>query len=187
MGSRRLLIAGAIGLFVLGVAACETPDKFTWHLYQPESKSFSVLVPFEPQHEHQSSQVGDATVESDVYVVELPDGGFFTVVESTLPRNIDDKGGAGEILESSCARLVESASGTELGRKEITLGPHKGREVEATVPDSEVPGGGSLRARVYLARPRLFEVIVIVPRGDVQSSSVTKFLDSFKVAGMPQG
>ena len=48
-------------------------------------------------------------------------------------------------------------------------------------PERAVQGGASLKARIYLVGPRLYELVAVVPTTDAAGPATGQFLDSFEL------
>lgn len=118
-------------------------------------------------------------LETDIYSLDLADGGFLTITDTMLPPDLNVESGATELLDSSVSRIVQSASGKLHYTRDVVVAGYTAREFEADVPTAAVAGGGRLRARVLLAGTRLYEVIGVVPNRRTADSELSHFLDSF--------
>ena len=179
VGTRRRIAAAAIALAAASGAACVGPDFSAWKPYSPEGAAFTVSMPGTPVKEHKLAKNPGGNLETDIYSLDLAGGGFLTITDAVLPSGLDLEAGSAEMLESSMARIVESASGRLLYSRDVTISGYAAREVDVEVPTSVVEGGGRLRARVVLAGPRMYELIGVVPKRRTAEVELAHFLDSF--------
>lgn len=185
MASRRVQRIALVWIVLsatwLPLAGCvEKDDLGPWSTFSPDGASFSVLMPGLPTEDRDvatKNTTGDIDFKS--YTLELPYGGFLSVVVAELPEATVIKGNTDEILDSACAHIAQSAGGTVTGKRLAPLGDRPGREFFVDVPESAVPGGGALRAKVYLVDRTMYQLIAIVPRSKRNSDTPGKFLDSF--------
>jgi hypothetical protein len=171
----------AIALCALG--ACAPPDRAaaTWRAFAPEGAGFSVLLPGVPERQHEVARGERQSIETDVYTLDLPAGGFYSVVVSRLPKRAEPGSETDRALDSAVERAVASASARLVSKQTVFLGGQSGRQVEADVPESAVAGGGTLRGRVFVSGERLYEVIAVVPRTEAGSPATARFLESFEL------
>ena len=179
--TRRRIAAAAIALAAASGAACAGPDFSDWKPYSPEGAAFTVSMPGTPVKEHKLAKNPGGNLETDIYSLDLAGGGFLTITDAVLPSGLDLEAGSAEMLESSMARIVESASGRLLYSRDVTISGYAAREVDVEVPTSIIEGGGRLRARVVLAGPRMYELIGVVPKRRTAEVELAHFLDSFTI------
>ena len=163
------------------LAACAPADRTPWATFSPERGGFAVLLPGTPERQQSFADNESGTVETNVYTLLLERGGFFKVVDLALPANVDAARGADAVLDSACAGVVDSASGRLVSKQTIYVSGRPGRQLEADVPESVVPGGASLKARIYLVGPRLYELVAVVPKSEAAGPATGRFLDSFEI------
>jgi hypothetical protein len=176
---RRAVVSAALACAVAIAAGCAPADARVWKTFAPEGGGFSVSMPGTPERRHDFAQHDSGTIETNVYTLLLPEGGFYTVADAALPPGVDTKGGAEAVLDSACDRIVDSASARLVTKQTIFLNGRPGRQLEAVVPESAVAGGGTMRGRVYLVGPKLYQLIAVVPKPATTTGAVDRFLDSF--------
>lgn len=181
VGTRRKIAAAALALLAACGAACAGADFSDWKPFTPEGAAFTVSMPGTPVREHHLTTNPRGNLETDIYSMDLAGGGFLTITDAVLPPGLNLEADATETLESSLARIVESASGRVLYSRDVTISGYRAREVDVDVPTSVVDGGGRLRARVVLAGPRLYELIGVVPNRRTAEVELAHFLDSFSL------
>ena len=179
VGTRRRIAAALLAFVAASGAACAGPDFSAWQPYTPEGAAFTVSMPGTPVKEHQLAKNPRGNLETDIYSLDLAGGGFLTITDSVLPPGLNLEADAAETLESSLARIVESASGRVLYARDVTISGYPAREVDVEVPTSVIEGGGRLRARAVRAGPRLYELIGVVPNRRTAEVELAHFLDSF--------
>ena len=163
----------------MSITACGGPDFSSWKPYSPDGAAFTVSLPGTPIKEHQLAKNPRGNLPTDIYSLDLADGGFLTITDAVLPSGLNLEAGAQEMLDSSIDRIVESASGRMLYTREVTISGYTAREVDVDVPTSVVNGGGRLRARVVLAGPRLYEIVGVLPNRKTAEVELAHFLESF--------
>jgi hypothetical protein len=74
---------------------------------------------------------------------------------------------------------VKAADATLVSEKKIKLGDVPGRDLVLQLPDNK----GFVRSRLYLAKNRLFQVVVTGDRQQVTGPEADKYLNTFKLVG----
>ncbi len=172
-----------LAVVLCALSACAPPERAagTWRAFGPEGAGFSVLMPGVPERRHEVARGAAGSVETDVYTLELPGGGFYSIVVSRLPKRSASGRETDQALDSAVERAVASASARLVSKQTVFLGGEPGRQVEAEVPETAVAGGATLRGRFFVSGERLYEVIAVVPRAEASSPATARFLDSFEV------
>lgn len=165
---RRALIAGAL---LVSLTGCAEP--------QPEfvSKWDRFAVRFRSAPKVKEKPIGGS--RSVVYSVESPDG-TETVAVTELPVKGDEPPEMVPwLLNSAKDDLLRESRGTVTSESSPTLaGKYPGRELTAQVTE---PHPGVLRARIYFANGRLYQVVVMGTAGYADSAAAAAFLDSFRL------
>lgn len=141
------------------------------------SKSDKFAVRFRGAPQVRERPVGGS--RSVVYKIESPDGAE-TVAVTELPLKGDEPPEmAPWLLNSAKADLIRESGGTLTADASSALaGKYPGREFAARVTD---PHPGVLRARVYFARGRLYQVVVMGTAEYASAPAATAFLESFRL------
>lgn len=180
-------VASALLAFVLcALSACAPPERAaaSWRAFAPEGAGFTVLMPGVPERRHEVARGERRSVETDVYTLELPAGGFYSIVISRLPKRAEPGRETDQALDSAVERAVASASARLVSKQTVFLGGQPGRQVEAEAPESAVAGGATLKGRMFVSGERLYEVIAVVPRAEAGSPATARFLDSFELTAL---
>jgi hypothetical protein len=166
-----LLVVGAL------LAGC---GQTAWSEFSSVDGAFSVLMPGTPTEQTQSQDTDLGAIEVHSFTFEQG-GVAYLVGYNDLPAAVLEAVTPAVILDSACGGQVEKVNGTLLNKEEIMLGTYPGRDLEIQIQDST--GTSSLRSRTFLIRDRLYQVMVVGPKGQITSPDTTKFLDSFKLVG----
>jgi hypothetical protein len=160
MTSRITLSALAVALLAAGGGTAQEGWKeFTWK----EGKC-SLLLPGKPTEKKDSLQVAD---KQGVYMVYFADSPAMAKADAATIKQVFDK---------ARDALVESLKGKLLSEKEVTLGKHKGRELQI-----EAPKIGVYRTRLFQIGERYYQIILTAPKEVATSKEADKFFGSFKV------
>jgi hypothetical protein len=156
-----------VALLVLALAGCaEAPPPG----FVSKAHKFRAQFGGEPKF----AEVGEPA--RAIYSVEAPDGAL-TVTVTDTPRR--DEHIPERVLIQAKDDLIEAAGGTQTADKSITLaGKYPGREFAASFAK---PRPGALRARIFLAGNRIYQVMAIGKEDYVNSPAATAFLESFMV------
>lgn len=174
---RRSAVALLLAFSVL--TACARADFSAWKPFSPDGAAFTVSVPGTPAKERRLSKFPAGDFETDVFALDLPDGGFITITDTAIPFGSGGNSNAGGILDSSVARIVESASGHIVYTRDVIVSGFAGKEVEVDVPTAAIASGGRLRARTVVAGSHLYELICVLPNRLTANEEMNHFLDSF--------
>jgi hypothetical protein len=68
--------------------------------------------------------------------------------------------------------------GTLTEQKQVELQGHPGKCFTIDVPESKMPSGGTLRARVYVVGRRFYQVAIVAPKGKFPQGKARQVFDS---------
>lgn len=163
------------------VAVADDPKPSSrWKEFKSEKGGFKVLMAAKPQHE-------DIETENEIGKSVLHMHTIF-MGRAMYAANYNDF--SEKILEIPLANFYDSSrdsaaanmQGKVVSEKDSKLGEHPGREFVI-----EVNGGKELfRARVFLIKQRLFQVVVFGKKDLVTNKEADQFLDSFELLEQPK-
>jgi hypothetical protein len=170
--NKLIFLAFAIAV-LLGCSALSTK----WETVA--ENGITVEMPGQPEKQAQSipSPVGPATGQmltldkgAEAYILAYHD---FPAAISNL--NIDPK----VLLKSSADGAVRNVNGKITSEREVTAGPHPGREIigEGNKDGKDI----EFMVRLYWAKPRLIQTLYLNEKGKGDKANGTKFLDSLKL------
>ena len=164
------MIRSLMPLTLIFLAGCGADMKE----FAPDA-SFSVSFPGTPQADTTVSTTGLTT--KTFYVEER--GGIFTLSVTDYPggKQFDNEEVEGR-LKSLRDVLLNHYGARMTGEQEIMLSGSPGRTLEADLTQRE----GKLRARFYLVKGRLYQLVAIGSAKWAKSDDVNKFLESLTVA-----
>ncbi|VTU02678.1 Uncharacterized protein OS=Pseudanabaena biceps PCC 7429 GN=Pse7429DRAFT_4512 PE=4 SV=1 [Gemmataceae bacterium] len=142
--------------------------------YTSKEGKFKAKFPAKPDEKSQTTN----GIKFTMHVAGAKEGGYVVGI-ADLP--IPD----GETAEMTQKRLdgardgaIGNVKGKLIDSKDVTLDKkYPGREFSASLPQKD----GLLRARIYLAGKRLYQVMVIGTKDFVGGKDADAFLDSFKI------
>jgi len=152
----------------------------TWSEFSSAEGAFSVLMPGAPTEETQTQDTEMGAI--DVHSFTFEQGGVaYLVGYNIFPAAVIEAASPAALLNGARDGQAKAVNGTLVNEQEITLGAYPGRDVEILVENSD--GTSSLRSRTFLVEDRLYQVMVVGPKGQSSSPDTIKFLDSFKLLG----
>ncbi len=152
--------------------------------FASDAGNFRIMLPGVPQE--QTMQVPSAIGPLQVYLYSVDqDGNIWVVIYNDYPEQIA-KADPDQVLERTLKRTVANTKGTLVSKKDIKLDGFPGKEFEATVPSLDQEGGTlTQRARTYLVKKRLYQVILTGPADQVKSKAGDAFFASFALIKKP--
>jgi hypothetical protein len=178
MSRKRSRVVGVLPLLlVMGIllAGC---GETTWSEFSSAEGAFSVLMPGTPTEQTQTQDTELGTIDVHSFTFEQ-NGVAYLVGYNIFPAAVTEAATPDSMLDGARGGQVEAVKGTLMNEEEITLGAYLGRDLEIQIENSD--GTSSLRSRIFLVGDRLYQVMVVGPKGQSTSPDTTKFLDSFKL------
>jgi hypothetical protein len=168
-----IVTSAIVGFFLVGDPICNAQSKE----FTSQAGSFSVMAPAPLTEEVRSSdlpQVGKisihiftATKGNKAYVVSY--------VDFPEQLQVDPE----QRLDASSQGAAANLNGKLVVQSKISLGGNPGREI---VVDANRNGrDATLKARIYVVHNRLYQVMVVAPKGEVSNDEIMKYLESFKL------
>jgi len=169
-----LLLVVVVGALLAGCGGGEA----AWTEFKSEEGGFSILVPSTPTEETQTQETELGNIDVHMFTSEEEDVAYM-VGYNLLPAAILEVSSPDPMLDGACNGQVSSTGGTEVSRKEITLGTYPGRELEIRVEDTS--GIKTLHTYIYLVEDKLYQILVVGGKDQSTAPDTIKFLDSFKL------
>jgi hypothetical protein len=173
---RKFLV---LGLFICGLASgcAEQPSEPV--LFESRAGGFSILVPASLQEKTQDVESGFSKMTVHAFIGGTDLLRFF-ISYLDYDEEVLTELKADEILRQAQAQLVSSPDAVVLSEAEITLNGYPGREITFDTGEESNPEL-SVKARIFLVGPRLYQIMVMIPKGDVGTVSNNAFLESFSL------
>ena len=159
-----------------------------WHEFTSVEGNFTVLFPVEP--EEQVQRAPNAAVETEVHLFMADMGAAaYMIAYNDLPYAVTPDLTSSEVVESSFDSLRETFlagfDGTANGEETISLAGYPGRQIDFTVSDKVLPGGGYGKVQVYAVDTRLYQVAALGTPGALSNEDIETFLSSFALVDIP--
>ncbi len=154
-----------------------------WKEYYLENGDFSVEFPSDPEKKIQQipSQYGIL----DMNMLTYTDGNSnFTASYTDYPLSSIVSVNIDSFLNGARDGALKNTNGKLISEKVIQYKNHPGREIKFSLLD----GKAMIRAKYYLVRNRLYQILVVAPPADLYNKNLQTFYDSFKLtegAGLP--
>jgi hypothetical protein len=164
-------------LAALLLAGCSAKSKE----FRSEAGNFSVKAPVLLEEQPQTIDMTTGKVEAHTYLAES-DGILYAASYSVFRDEIINQGNPEELLNNARDSMLASLSGKLVLETSKPLKDYPGRElvVEMKMTDGT---DGVMKARIYLVKNRLYQVMVLADKKDAEASTIIKFLESFKLIG----
>ena len=148
--------------------------------FSPPGSGFSVTLPAEPKGARQdvTTVVGPQVLQN--FTVEQ-DEGALSVATLDIPASALASNDAATLLKDRAAHISGESKGTAVRITEIILGGNPGREIEFSLPDSVVAGGGLGHTRVFLVGPRFIQASAVGTKAFVSAPETDAFFRSLKL------
>jgi hypothetical protein len=182
--SRAFRIAAYTSLFpiVLGAlllveAGCSKPPAVTasWKAFSPPGGKFRILLPSEPVKQTPQTNTGFEAVTYRI-VTALSSIAGMAVGYADQPRNNSFETNISKLLDKLRDQALIDLRGTLISEKQVKLGNFPGREFRASVP-----GGFSVRERIFLVNNRLYSLMIIAGAQGLDSVEAETFFNSFEI------
>lgn len=167
----------ALAVFVVFALACGGLTGAKWETVS--EGGMSVEMPGKPQKQTQTVQSPAGPVTVNILGLERSSEAFM-VAYNEFPAQIANSPGLANpkaLLDSGRDGALRNVNGKLTSERDMTIGNYQGREIVGEVPDKKA----SFTARIFWAKPRLYQAIYISPQGKSITDDGKKFLDSLKL------
>jgi hypothetical protein len=148
-----------------------------WKEFVSKEGGFSVVMPGTPTSGTQVAKTPIGAVTVHLFAAEVKNQGrAYLVTYNDVPELAGQPVDVEKGLDGSRDGILANMPGSKLlEEKKISLDGFPGRELTI-----EVPGKGTARWRVYMVKPRLYQVVAFGPKDITGLAEADKFFDSFK-------
>jgi hypothetical protein len=160
--------------FLLGAGQDEVPAG--WKMVAPKDAGFSVAMPAMPTEKKQTVKTATGALSVVMQVAEGRNDSLFVVSYCDFPMSDLKKADVDQRLDQARDGAIASARGKKRSEEAIKLNGHPGREI-VIEKDGEIV----VKMRIYLAKNRLYQVMVLGAGPVFASKDPATFLDSFRL------
>jgi hypothetical protein len=181
--NRRLLLPTLFAALL--VCGCSTLLAPKWETLS--EGGFTAQMPGKPEKQTQTIPTAVGSVTFNTFSVEHRSEAFI-VGYNDFPAAAITNADPEQLLNNAKNGAVKNVGGKVTGEKSITMAGNPGKEFvgEGVSPAPDSSGKrqeATFTARIYWAKPRLYQVLYIHPKGSASSETGQKFLDSFQITG----
>jgi hypothetical protein len=142
-----------------------------WIEYRSEEGGFTVLLPAKPEVKTQSTATVAGTVSLTTALTEMKNyaaGVSFNDIPSQAATDPE------AVLSGGRKGAAQNLKGTVVSEKPIKLGPYPGTEFVVETPDNLI-----YTARIYVVNDRLYQILFLTSKDQIDQFDVSGFFDSF--------
>jgi hypothetical protein len=152
-----------------------------WKEFTSKEGRFAVSFPSNPKEKNVSQPTPFGNFDIHVIGVDLPaNAGGFMVTYFDLPEALAKQQGPNDQFINSFAQGFKATApaGAKMARevKKVTVNGMSGHEFAV-----EVPGKTTAHSRVFQVRNRLYQLLVVGPKGQITEADRQRFFESFKL------
>ena len=164
-------------LVALILAGCASRPKE----FRSAAGKFSVEAPIPLKEQVQPIDTPAGKIDAHIFMAESKTIAY-VVAYADYPEQVVSQSNPELVLNGARDGMVGNVNGKLVLETRITINNYPGREV---VVDVKMPDGkdGTVKARLYLVKNRLYQVEVVTTKGEVAITTINSFLDSFKLIG----
>jgi hypothetical protein len=163
--------AVTVTIVVLGLASVAAADE--WKLFNSTAGRYSASFPGTPKEVTQRVDAGAGGIDATIASLEGPNA-FYAISFNDYPKEVLAKQTPDQLLDKAQKGAVDKVKGKLVSQKKVAANGYPGRELEIAAP-----GELEIHERVYLVKSRLYQILVVSPKGKGSAEDTKKFLDSF--------
>jgi hypothetical protein len=160
-----------------GSSSLSAGKQGAWQTFTSKEGRFTISMPGTPG----SSKQGTATAigNIDLYMFTLgTSNNQYAIGYADFPENLVAGGSTDAMLEGAKTGAATNVGGTILAERKVWINNWPGREVSIGLKD-----GKTIKARYYLVKNRLYEIMVGFDKGKEVPADTTRYMDSFRITG----
>ena len=151
------------------------PKPKPWQEFVSTEHKFKALFPGEPvTGPKQTNKMPGGSIDS--YTISRVEGKFkYEIVYSELP-SLYKNFPVDKLLNSLIDNTLKTLNAANVKKTDVNVNSFRGREVEFDLPDNMAGKG-----RIAVDGNRVFIIIMKVPKENIASADIAKFLDSLEI------
>ncbi len=146
--------------------------------FRSDAGNFSVLMPGKPKTEKQNIETAVGSVTMIMYTAGSSRAGC-AVAFADYPQQLVDSSDAQKLLEGAKNGAIKNVKGTLVSETRVSFNGLPARDLVI-----EVPGKAIINARLIIASPRFYQLMLITPKGQDHKEDIAKFFNSLKIDGV---
>ncbi len=157
---------------ILGLPALAAAQE--WKPYASTAGRYTALFPGTPKEQTQRMDTEIGPIDATIVSLETANA-FYAIAFNDYPKDKIAKQTPDQLLDNARKGAVDKVKGRLVSEKRITASSYPGRELQI-----EAPGDLQIAERVFLVKTRLYQALVVTPKGKGVPDDIKKFLESFK-------
>jgi len=175
----RFLSAAAV-LTALSFVAPSALRADEWKVFKAPGGEFEVKMPTEPAVQKQEQPTPAGKMMMTMYISTDNDTAtVYMVASCEFPPALKPmlKDNPGVIYDGLFSGMLQASQGKETAKRDVKMGAHSGREMEATVFNGE----GRMIGRAFIINEKVYMLLIMSPKAKDLKEDKDKLFNSFKV------
>ena len=158
------------------VTAC-SGNEVSFEDFSSDAGQFSIVVPSTFQETQESVETPVGPINIHTFTAEEQNSAY-VVAYSDYPAEIVEQSDPQILLDSSRDGALGNLNGNIISEEPIDIDGNPGRSL---VIDTVDPAGdeATIKSRIYLVDNRLYQILVVTPKGQEEAAKPETFLESF--------
>jgi hypothetical protein len=171
------VITGIVVYF--GIQFFTASDKLApFQEFRSDAGSFSILMPGKPASEKQNLETPAGSVAMVMYTAGSGNVGC-VVAFADYPQKLVDSSDPQKLLDGAQNGAIKNVKGKLVKETRVSFNGLPARDVVI-----EVPGKAFVTARLIIASPRFYQIMLITPTDKGHEQDISKFFNSFRIDGI---
>ena len=170
---KKLPIFASLGLIVVLLTACSGTQEF-----KSDSGKFSVQVPQPLAESVQTTNTESGKIDQHVFTADVGKTTYLVAYADYPPESV--KGDPQKVIDLAITNAITNVTGQLISSKSITVDGNSGTEIflESFSQDGQAVHS---KVRFFMVGNRLYEVMGLANRGEVDFAAIDGYLNSFKI------
>src|SRR5512143_2204435 len=144
-------------VIVLGLASLAAADE--WKPYSSAPGRYNAMFPGTPKEVTQKMETEIGGIDATITSLETPNA-FYAIAFNDYPKDKIKNQTPDQLLDNARKGAVDKVKGRLINEKKVAANGYPGRELQI-----EAPGDLQISEHVYLVKTRLYQVLVVTPKG----------------------
>jgi hypothetical protein len=172
-----VLSAAVLSALIVFPAAARADE---WKVFKAPGDEFEVKLPGEPMVQKQEQPLPQGKMQMTMYLASDNESAtVYMVASCDFPPELRKmlKDNPGFFYDSLFMGMLQGVMGKETAKRDVMMGQHKGKELEATVFN----GNGRMIGRAFIINEKVYMLLIMSPKDRDLKEDGKKLFDSFKV------